>query len=328
MNRDDSPAGREDLRPFSIIGLGTIVVDHMVAVDGFPERDTKNEISEHWFQVGGPVPTALAAVNRLGGRSAFLGRWANDHLGAMIEEDLRAEGIAFDAPACEADSQTGFAHVWVERDSGRRTSVFHRGSHEIEESGFDGAELANHDALHLDGWSTAAAIKAARAMRAKGGAVFLDLGSPKERLAELLSEVEVVNCPLRCVERVFGETDPVAGARKLIAAGPRLVTVTDGENGAWLVSETTQLHCPAFEIEPVDTNGAGDTFCGALIYAVMQGWDEPRVLRFATAAAALKCGGLGNRAALPDLDAVGGALERSAATVDRISESPSGNCSA
>ncbi len=328
MNRDDAPGGRENLRPYSIIGLGTIVVDHMVAVDGFPERDTKNEVSEHWFQVGGPVPTALVAVNRLGGRSTFLGRWAKDHLGAMIEQDLRAEGIAFDAPACEADSQTGFAHVWVERDTGRRTSVFHRGSHEIEESGVDVAELANHDALHLDGWSTAAAIRAARAMRAKGGAVFLDLGSPKERLAELLPLVEVVNCPLRCVERVFGETDPVAGTRKLLAAGPRLATVTDGENGAWLFSETAQLHCPAFEIEPVDTNGAGDTFCGALIHAVMQGWDEPRVLRFAAAAAALKCGGRGNRAALPDLDAVGGLLEQGGATVDRISGSPSGNCSA
>lgn len=310
MKRNDSDGGCGDLRPYSVIGLGTIVVDHMVALEGFPERDTKNEVHEHWFQVGGPVPTALVEVNRLGGRATFQGRWANDHLGGMIEQDLAAEGVAFDAPACEADSQTGFAHVWVEPDSGRRTSVFHRGSHEIEESEIDAEELAKHDALHLDGWATAAAIEAARGMRAKGGRVFLDLGSPKARLEELLTLVDVVNCPLRCVERAFGETDPIAGARKLLAAGPQLATVTDGGNGAWLVSETARLHCPAFRIVPVDTNGAGDTFCGALIHAVMQGWDEPRILRFASAAAALKCGGRGNRAALPDAAEVEAFLER------------------
>ena len=297
-------------KQYSVIGLGTVVVDHMVAVRGFPERDTKNEIGEHWFQVGGPVPTALAAVNRLGGRATFQGKWAADHLGAMIEEDLRTEGVSFTAPVCEADSQTGFAHVWVELDSGRRTSVFHRGSHEIDETEVDLAGLTAHDALHLDGWSTPAAIKAAAAMRAKGGTIFLDLGSPKERLEELLASVDVVNCPLRCVERAFGEVDPVAGALKLLATGPRLATVTDGGNGAWIASGSMGRHQPAYEIEPADTNGAGDTFCGALIHAVMQGWDEGRIVRFAAAAAALKCGRKGNRDALPAQDEVIAFLKR------------------
>lgn len=286
-------------RPYSVTGLGTVVVDHMVVVDGFPERDTKNEVGEHWFQVGGPVPTALVAATKLGGKATFLGRWAKDHLGAMIEDDLRAQGVAFDAPVCEADSQTGFAHVWVEHESGRRTSVFHRGSHEIDESEVDAGAIARHDALHLDGWATAAAIKAAKAMRAKEGTVFLDLGSPKKRLEELLAEVDVVNCPLRCVERFFGELDPVEGGGRLLELGPRIVTVTDGARGAWLVSCEGDAHCPAFAVEAVDTNGAGDTFCGALIHAVMQGWEAERALEFASAAAAVKCGRKGNREALP-----------------------------
>ena len=291
-------------KSYSVIGMGTIVVDHMVAMADFPERDTKNEVAEHWFQVGGPVPTALVAVTRLGGRTTFRGKWAKDHLGAMIENDLKTEGVAFDAPACEADSQTGFAHVWVELDSGRRTSVFHRGSHEIEEAEVDEGSVASHEALHLDGWATAAAIKAAKAMRASGGTVFLDLGSPKYRLDELLAEVDVVNCPLRCVERAFGETDPVEGGRKLLAAGPRMATVTDGVRGAWLISEAGGIHCPAFEVAAVDTNGAGDTFSGALIHAVMQGWEGERLLEFACAAAALKCERKGNRNALPTVDEI------------------------
>ncbi len=309
MTKRRTTVGLGAFRPYSVFGLGTVVVDHMVEVDRFPERDTKNEVGEHWFQVGGPVPTALAVVRRLGGRATFQGKWAPDHLGALIEEDLRAEGIGFDPPRCEADSQTGFAHVWVERATGRRTSVFHRGSHEIQRSEIEVAGLARNDALHLDGWSTGSAIAAAKAMRSRGGTVVLDLGSPKERLNELLAVVDVVNCPLRCVERVMGETDPIKGALKLLAAGPQMATVTNGENGAWLVSGERRLQLPATTVEAVDTNGAGDTFCGALIHGLMQGWDEAFLLRFASAAAALKCGRKGNREALPTVDEIRVGLE-------------------
>ncbi len=314
MNKQGSPGDPvgSGIRPYSVVGLGTIVVDHMVVVDRFPERDTKNEVAEHWFQVGGPVPTALTAAARLGARAAFRGKWAKDHLGALIEEDLRREGVAFDPPACEADSQTGFAHVWVEPDSGRRTSVFHRGSHEIGEGEIDGATVVGFDALHLDGWSMGASIKAAKAMRSRGRTVFLDFGSPRRRLEELLAVVDVANCPLQCVERVFGETDPVVGARRMLESGPRLVTVTDGASGAWLVSREGDWHRPAFPIDAVDTNGAGDTFCGALIHAVMQAWAPERILAFACAAAALKCRRRGNRAALPTVGEVETFLARKA----------------
>jgi len=165
-------------------------------------------------------------------------------------------------------------------------------------------KIARFDALHLDGWSTPAAIKAAQSMRAAGGRVFMDLGSPKEDLERLLARVDVVNCPIRLLDRLFGPSDPVSGGRRLLELGPEQVTVTNGDQGAWLVTKDGAIHQDAFGVEVVDTNGAGDTFAGAIVFGSMQGWPVARQLSFACAAAAIKCSSRGNRGALPTVSDV------------------------
>jgi sugar/nucleoside kinase (ribokinase family) len=52
---------------------------------------------------------------------------------------------------------------------------------------------------------------------------------------------------------------------------------------------------PAYDVEVVDTTGAGDTFHGAFIYALLQDWKAERVLDFSNAAAALCCAAAGAR---------------------------------
>ncbi|HUG19653.1 MAG TPA: PfkB family carbohydrate kinase, partial [Planctomycetaceae bacterium] len=94
------------------------------------------------------------------------------------------------------------------------------------------------------------------------------------------------------------------GGKRLLDLGAELVTVTDGTRGAWLFSERGEWHQPAFEIDAVDTTGAGDVFTGALIHAWLQDWPPEQILRFASTCAALKCERYGNRDALPGLSRV------------------------
>ena len=293
-------------QPFRIFGLGTIVVDHQVILDRLPEADAKGEVIDDRHQVGGPVPTALCLLRRFGCEATFQGKWSKDKFGEMIENDLANEGINFNTPSRRSDSKTGFAHVWVERGTGRRSIAGYRGSHQIEEREVKANLLIEHQALHLDGWSTDAAIKAARIMRVQNGVVFMDLGSPKPHLPKLLAHVDSVNCPLSLFHRLYETDDPERGAKELMKHGPQQVTVTEGENGAWLFqSGHPGIHQPAAHVDAVDTNGAGDTFAGAMIYATMQGWSAKDRLEFATTAAALKCTKIGNRAALPTLADIG-----------------------
>jgi sugar/nucleoside kinase (ribokinase family) len=301
MNRKSNEGPRSE-STFRIFGLGTVVVDHQVMLDRLPEADHKGEIVDDRRQVGGPVPTALCVLRRLGHDTTFQGSWAADGDGDRIEADLRREGVHFHAASKRMEGRTGFAHVWVERGTGRRSIAGYRGSHPIEEHEVRAELLAGHDALHLDGWSAAAAIKAARIVRARGGVVFLDLGSPKPDLSKLLAEVDFVNCPSSLFQRLYGSADMEHGARELLEHGPRQVTVTDGAKGAWLFRNGHPgIHQAAFPIDAIDTNGAGDTFSGAMIHGTLKGWPAEHRLRFAAAAAAVKCAGIGNRAALPTL---------------------------
>jgi ribokinase len=64
-----------------------------------------------------------------------------------------------------------------------------------------------------------------------------------------------------------GRDDPVAAARRLIAAGAGAAVLTLGSGGAMLLSPTQELRVAAPEVTTVDTVGAGDVFCGVLIAA-------------------------------------------------------------
>lgn len=78
-------------KSFSILGMGTVVVDHQVVVRELPEPDAKAEILSDRFQVGGPVPTALALLTRFGASTSLIGKWATDRWGEMIEDDLETK---------------------------------------------------------------------------------------------------------------------------------------------------------------------------------------------------------------------------------------------
>ncbi len=298
------------VKQFSIFGLGTVVVDHQVVMQQLPEKDHKGEVLDDRYQVGGPVPTALCLLRKFGMQATFQGKWAQDQYGRMIEQDMDAQGIVYAAPRCHSDSRTGFAHVWLEQETGQRTIAGFRGSHEIAADEVEEGSLSCHDALHLDGWSGEAALIAMSLMREAGGKVFMDLGSPKPDFEELLRRVDYLNCPQGLIPRLFATDDLEVGAGLLLEMGPKEVTVTCGGEGVLYFSKKEQIEQAAYPVEVVDSNGAGDVFVGAMIFATMQEWAVEERLKFACAAAALKCGKIGNRGALPGLEAVREKMEK------------------
>jgi len=75
--------------------------------------------------------------------------------------------------------------------------------------------------------------------------------------------------------------------RELRNSGYRFSIVTLGTLGACIVSADGEVHVPAIRAVSVDSTAAGDTFCGALASALVEGKDLIRAVQFATAAASL-----------------------------------------
>jgi ribokinase len=83
------------------------------------------------------------------------------------------------------------------------------------------------------------------------------------------------------------EVELLGGVTALLDSGVRAVVVTRGAAGAELHEPGSHRHIEPFAVTPVDTTGAGDTFCGALCARLAAGSDLGTALEYAAAAAAL-----------------------------------------
>lgn len=285
-----------------IIGLGTVVIDHQVILEKFPEADEKTTIGEDRYQVGGPVPTALSVLSRFHHQTHFIGSWGDDHFGDMIEKDFKESEIHYFKECRDPEIQTGFAHVWIDSSTGSRTISCKRPEKEFQLTDQDRDLLRKASLLHLDGWPEKASVEAAEIVRETGGLIVLDTGSIKPSTTSLIPLVHILNCPKHFPEQLFGYDDPIRAGKKLLTLGPEMVTITAGEKGAHLFSNGSHELIESIPVECRDTTGAGDVFCGGLIYALLQNQKPVDATRFACVTAALKCQNIGNRNALPSID--------------------------
>ena len=277
----------------SVFGIGTVVIDNVVVLPSHPEVDTKSPVISHWQQIGGPVPVALSVLSHYGVATQFMGRWGNDPAGNQIRQGLGQRGIDLTPSSSHDEWTSGFAHVWTEEQTGKRTIAFHRGSFPPIPTEELRLELLDSSLiLHLDGAMPEVAIAAARHQQANGRLVVLDAGSKKPGMEELLKFVDVLIASNLFCESWFGDVS--VSMQEIAALGPKSVVRTHAEDGATYYNANDLIHVPALQIEPVDTNGAGDVFCGAYLYGMVQKWNPPRILSFANSVAGFSCRHRGN----------------------------------
>jgi len=115
---------------------------------------------------------------------------------------------------------------------------------------------------------------------------------------------------------VFAPGSLEAGLRRALSTGARVAAVTQGEAGAWWIDARAPegvRHTPAFRVNVVDTLAAGDVFHGAYAFAIAQRMPMDQAVRFASAAAAIKCSRPGGRAGAPSRAEVEALLARTGA---------------
>ncbi len=283
-----------------LICLGYCGADYACLVPSIP-LDGKTEILELRIVGGGPAATAAVTAARQGARTAFCGAVGSDEWGRLVLDEFRRENVDTSAVAVRHGAESAVSFCWAERGSGRRSIAWARGSAaplEPEELDFD--RLKQASILHLDGHQIRAAIAAAEAVRSAGGLVSLDGGTLRPQMLPLLER-----CDIAIVSEAFatalqgGRKEPEHAIETLLGRGPRIAGVTLGARGAIASDGNRIVRQPAFALETVDTTGAGDVFHGAFCVAWLERQSLQESMRFAAAAAALKCRQLGGRAGIP-----------------------------
>lgn len=293
-----------------VVGLGMATLDILVRLNRMPTWDEGGHFSAIAIDGGGPVATAIAAVARLGVPAGFIGTYGSDRLGEIKLRTLTECGIDVSRTVRRPTPENEIVLVHVHEQTGERvftgSSTFQE--YQLTPDELDRDYILAADVLHLDGYHADAALEAARRMRAAGKRVVLD-GSATRRpippkMAALVSLADVLICGAGFGAMLTGRSDPWEIGRAILDLGPAVVVQTEGRAGSYTVTRGEEFHTSAFEVDVVDTTGAGDVFHGAYIVGMLRGWDVRRIVQFATAVSALKCTGLGGRRPIPCFEQV------------------------
>jgi len=304
-------------KPFDVVGMGLNSVDFLSLVSEFPTLNSKMEILRFSKQGGGQVATAMVALSRWGVKTKYIGKVGADELGEFSLQSIRQEGVDASSVITEPHATNQFATIIVDGASGERTILWSRDERLMYREGeLRKEEICSGKFLHLDGHDIRAAIQCAEWAKEEGIPTIVDLDKVEPLTPELIKNIDFIITSSRFPTLFTGNSDQKKAFLELQNHTHGFLCTTLGNLGAVALVNGEFLHAEGFKVKAVDTTGAGDVFHAGFIYGLLQNWEVWEILKFANAAAALKCRELGGRKGIPTLKEIEDFLAQS---------SPSGN---
>ena len=295
----------------TILCAGIIVLDEVFQVDRFPQPDTKTQAQSFFIVNGGCAANAAVAVTRLGGRAALAGPLGDDANGERVLAALAREEV--DCSSCQrlAGVPTALSAIFLDAQ-GERMIVTHCDDRLAAARPINPARLvASADAVLADNRFPEFVRPICVAARARGLTVVLDADRPTQMSDELFRIATHVVFSSECLRATSGLDDLGAALAAMAGRTPSFLAVTQGPRDVLWRDGAALRQSPVFAVEAIDTLGAGDVFHGAFTLALAEGRDVVAALRFAAAAAGLKCTRLGGSMAAPHRTEVDALLARS-----------------
>ena len=290
-------------KPYDAVGFGLNAVDHLIVVPEYPAFDTKIRLLDHMQSAGGQTASAMVALQRLGFKTAYAGRFGSDPEGQFGLASLKAEGVNIERAEVVEGATTQIAFIIIDARNGERTIVWDRHdglAYKPDESPKDFGSLGR--VLHLDAHDPPACVRVATDAKNSGGIVSADIDNIYEGLPELLPLIDLLITSKEFPHRLTGISDERASLIEVKARyGCALVGMTKGVAGALVLCEDRFIESPAYAAPGGcrDTTGAGDAFHSGFLYGLLSGEDLETSLKSGNAVAAMKCSALGGRTSLP-----------------------------
>ena len=311
---------------FDVLALGELLIDF-----------TENGLSSQGNPLleanpGGAPCNVLAMLQKLGWRSAFVGKVGNDMFGRQLREAAEEAGICMEYMVEDERVHTTLAFVKT-FSNGDRDFSFYRDpgadmmlrEDELPLDALQSCRIFHFGTLSMTHEEVRFATKKAVGLAKESGVLisfdpnlrpplWFDLEEAREQIAWGLSRCDILKIADNELEFMTGETDFDRGAAILKAQYPniRLLNVTAGAEGSCCYSGEKKVFVPSFRLGgTIETTGAGDTFCACVVPNVLEHGlvdrSEKRLkamLRFANAAAYLVTTRKGAIRSMPERDEV------------------------
>ena len=266
---------------------------------------------------GGSAGNTVVALAQLGGKAFYSCKVAHDDLGDFYVKDLQARGVDTNLNHTRAqDGQTGSCMVLVTPDAERSMCTFLGVSAELNDQALHPHDIAKSKIYYMEGYLAAsptglsAALQGRKIAKEAGVALALTLSDVsmiqfcKAGLDAMLGEgVDYLFCNQEEAQVWCGSEDLNVVKNKLQNLA-KIVCLTRGPDGSEIITAEQTWHVPADKVKAIDTNGAGDMFAGAFLYAISRGYSPDKAANLGNHAAAAVVSQHGNRLTLGQLSTI------------------------
>jgi sugar/nucleoside kinase (ribokinase family) len=271
----------------------------MMLIDDARALDLYSRMGAGIEASGGSAANTVAGVASLGGRSAYLGKVADDALGAVFTHDINAIGVRYEVAPLAGGPATARCLINVSPDGQRTMCTYLGASVHLTPADVDAAVIESAKIIYLEGYlfdppeARRAFAKAAGIARASERLIALTLSDSfvvhrhREALMGFIdSEVDVLLANETELLALF-ETEDFNLAAKALRGRAKLAAITRGEQGSVILAGDDFTVVPA---EPaacvVDTTGAGDQYAAGFLFGLARGRPLPVCGRLGSLAAA------------------------------------------
>jgi sugar/nucleoside kinase (ribokinase family) len=273
----------------------------MTLVDEARQAELLGHLQTHLVHAnhasGGSAGNSMIATAQFGGPTFMSCKVAADRDGDIYLADLEAAGVDHCLANGREAGTTGKCLVLISPDAERSMNTFLGISETLSVAQLDEQAIARSDYLYVEGYlvtspsGRAAAIRARELAEAAGVKTALSFSDPgmvahfREGMQAMIgSQLDLVFCN-EDEAKGWGQTDRLEDAIAALKQVARSFVITRGARGAITFDGNTLAEVAAHPVQAVDSNGAGDMFAGAFLYALGRGESYARAGEFASLAA-------------------------------------------
>jgi len=292
---------------FDAVGFGALNVDMLFKVQKLAGAEEESFIEDCTEACGGSAANTIVGLARLGCKTGFIGKVANDREGKMQIDCFTKEGVDTGGIIEAKKGKSGSVMGFVDK-KGERALYINSGVNDtIEPREINYGYLSETKFVHFSSFVGEKSLRAQKKLLAAlpdGIRISFDPGSVYAQKGfaaiEPLVRSSFVLMPNAFeLELLTGETDYRKGADLMIELGVKIVAVKLGEKGCFVVNDQEQLKVEPFKVKAVDTTGAGDAFCAGFLYGLINKKTLYECGQIANFVASRSVTAMGARAGLP-----------------------------
>ncbi|MEM3464734.1 MAG: carbohydrate kinase family protein, partial [Candidatus Bathyarchaeia archaeon] len=258
---------------------GALNVDKLFKVNRIAGAEEEAFIKGCEETCGGSAANTIVGLARLGCKTGFIGKVANDREGKMLIEDFRIEGVDTDGIIRVAHGRSGTVMGFVDEKGERALYVDPGVNDTIDFEEIDREYAFNTSFLHLTSFVGEKSFQTQKRLveiLPEDVKVSLDPGELYARkglaaLEHIIRRTYVLMPNQRELELLTKVKDYKKAAEVLLEKGVKIVAVKLGSKGCYVTDGKEKHQINRFNVKVVDTTGAGDAFCAGFLYGLVKG---------------------------------------------------------